>query len=36
MRRAKTKHGMYSAETLRVMRAIRTVQREARRVLDET
>jgi hypothetical protein len=36
MRRAKTKHGMYSAETLRVMRAITALQRDARRVLDET
>jgi hypothetical protein len=36
MRRAKTKHGLYSAETLRLMRAIRALQRDARRVLDET
>ena len=36
MRRAKTKHGLYSGETLRVMRAIRALQRDARRMLDET
>ena len=36
MRRANTKHGLYSAETLRVMRAIRALRRDARRMLDET
>jgi hypothetical protein len=36
MRRANTKHGSYSAETQRLMRAIRALQRDARRVLDET
>ena len=36
MRRTNTKHGLYSAETVRVMRAIRALQRGARRMLDET
>ena len=36
MRRAKTKHGLYSAETQRLMRAVRALQRDARRALDET
>jgi hypothetical protein len=36
MRRAKTKHGSYSAETLPPMRAIQALQRDARRMLDET
>ena len=36
MRRAKTKHGLNSAETQRLMRAVRALQRDARRALDET
>jgi len=36
MRRAKTKHGSYSAETLQLMRAVRALQRNAQRVLEET
>jgi hypothetical protein len=36
MRRAKTKHGSYSAETIQLMRAIRLLQRDARRTLGET
>ena len=36
MRRAKTKHGSYSAEALRLMRAVRALQRDARRTLEET
>jgi hypothetical protein len=36
MRRANTKHGLYSAETLRVMRALRALQRDARRTLEKT
>ena len=36
MRRGKTKHGLHSAESLRLMRAIRALQRDARRTLDET
>jgi hypothetical protein len=36
MRRAKTKHGSYSAGTLPLMRAIQASQRDARRMLDET
>ena len=35
MRRAKTKHGLYSAETLQLMRAVRTLRRDARRVADD-
>jgi hypothetical protein len=34
MRRAKTKHGSYSAETLQLMRAVRALQRNARRILE--
>jgi hypothetical protein len=34
MRRAKTKHGAYSAETLQLMRAFRVLQRAARRTLQ--
>jgi hypothetical protein len=36
MRRAKTKHGNYSAETLRLMRAIRALQRSVQQTLDKT
>jgi len=36
MRRAKTKHGSYSAETLQLMRAVRALQRNAQRMLEET
>ncbi len=36
MRRAKTVHGSYSAETVRLMRAIRALERDARRTLEET
>ena len=35
MRRAKTKHGLYSAETLQLMRAVRALRRDARRVADD-
>ena len=35
MRRAKTKHGLYSAETLQLMRAVRALRREPRRVADD-
>ena len=35
MRRAKTKHGLYSAEKLQLMRAVRALRREARRVADD-
>lgn len=35
MRRAKTKHGNYSAETRRLMRLIRALDREARRTAGE-
>ena len=34
MRRAKTKHGLYSAETLQLMRTVRALQRHSRRVVD--
>ena len=36
MRRAKTKHGLYTAETLRLKRAVRALQRNVRRTLEET
>ena len=36
MRRAKAKHGFYSAETLRLKRALRRLHRKVRRTLDET
>ncbi len=36
MRRAKTKHGLYSTETRELMRAIRVLQRDARRTLAKT
>jgi hypothetical protein len=36
MRRSKTKHGSYSGETQRLMRAIRALQRDVRRTLGET
>jgi hypothetical protein len=36
MRRAKTKHGLYTAEALRLKRAIRTLQRNVRQTLEET
>ena len=35
MRRAKTKHGLYSAESLQLMRAVRTLRRDARRVAGD-
>src|SRR5271157_5713943 len=35
MRRAKTKHGSYSAESLQLMRVLRRLQRDARRMLDQ-
>ncbi len=35
MRRAKTKHGLYSAETLQLMQALRTLRRDARRVAGD-
>jgi hypothetical protein len=35
MRRAKTKHGLYSAETLQLMRAVRALQRHSRRRVDD-
>jgi hypothetical protein len=35
MRRAKTKHGSYSAETLQLMRTVRALQRHSRRVVDD-
>ena len=35
MRRAKTKHGLYSAETQQLMRAVRALRRDARRVADD-
>jgi hypothetical protein len=35
MRRSNRKYGSYSAETRRLMRAIRALQRDARRVLEE-
>jgi hypothetical protein len=35
MRRAKTKHGLYSAETLLLLRAVRALRRDARRVADD-
>jgi hypothetical protein len=34
MRQAKTKHGLYSAETRQLLRSLRALQRSARRVLD--
>ena len=34
MRRAKTKHGLYLAETLQLMRTVRALQRHSRRVVD--
>ena len=33
--RAKTKHGLYSAETQQLMRAVRTLRRDARRVAGD-
>ncbi len=36
MRRAKTKHGLYTAETLQLKRAIRALQRNVRQTLEET
>ena len=35
MRRAKTKHGLYSAETRALMRALRELNAEARRAVEE-
>lgn len=35
MRRARTKHGSYSAETLRLIRAVRALQWNARRMLGD-
>jgi hypothetical protein len=35
MRRAKTKHGSYSAETIQLTRAIRALQRGARHTLEK-
>ena len=35
MRRANTKHGSYSAETLQLMRTVRALLRQSRRVLDD-
>ena len=35
MRRANTKHGLYSAETLQLMRTVRAFQRHSRRVVDD-
>lgn len=36
MRRAKTRHGSYSAEHLRLMRYIRDLAANARQTVDET
>jgi hypothetical protein len=36
MRRAKTKHGLYTAETLQLKRAVRALQRNVKRTLEET
>jgi hypothetical protein len=36
MRRAKTKHGLYTAETLQLKRALRRLHRDVRQTLDQT